>query len=97
MKVHMYMWWETMPKRGHSDFPTRITPKVLEMLSNEDDHALDIVSYPYVGLEWRVWHVITFTQDEPLNERGNISVMFKLLWLHFILFILKANEISSKY
>ena len=51
---------------------------MLEMLANEDDHALDMLPYPYVNLNLRGFPNTFFTLDEPPNERGNINVMFKL-------------------
>ena len=68
-----------MPKRGELEFPSRITAYLMEMLDIEDDHALEIVPYPYVSLRWRGCPKILFTLDEPSAERGNINVMFKLL------------------
>ena len=67
------------------------------MLASEDEHALDMVPYPYVGMDWRGWTEIYFTLDEPPDEICNINVMFKLLQLHFILFVLNTNEICYKY
>ena len=50
---------------------------MLEILANEDDHALDMLPYPYVGLDQRGSPEILFTLDVPTDERGNINVMFK--------------------
>ena len=88
-KMCMRMWGEMSPKRGKPELPVSITLDALEMLAREDDHALDMVPYPYVGMDWRGCPEIFFTPDEPPHERGNINVMFKLL--HFILFVLNAN------
>ena len=46
----MHMWGEMIPKRGKPEFPVRITLDVIEMLANEDDHALDMVPYPYTDM-----------------------------------------------
>ena len=50
-KVRMRMWGEMMPKRGRFEFLARITSDVLDMFSNDEDHALDMVPYPYVGMD----------------------------------------------
>ena len=78
-KVHLGMWGKMMPKRGGPEFPTRITLDVLYMLSSEDSHALNMVPYPYVGMDWRGFPEIFFIADEPSDDRGNINAMFKLL------------------
>ena len=53
-EVHMHMWGNIIPKRGYLEFSNRITVEVLEMIGNEDDHSLDLVPYPYMGLDLRV-------------------------------------------
>ena len=68
-----------MPKRGKHKFPARITSYVLEMLASQDDHALDMVPYPYASMDWRACPKIFFMADEPPDDRGNINVMFELL------------------
>ena len=54
------------------------------MLSNKEYHALDLVPYPYTDMDWRAFPNIFSTEDEPLDERGNINIMFKLIQFHFI-------------
>ena len=63
---------------------SRITPKVLQMLENKEEHALDLLPYSKIFL----------TQAEPPNARGNINVMFKLISFNFIV-LFSANEKSS--
>ena len=90
----MHMWGQMLHKIGHPEFPVIITSKGLNLLANKDDHTLELVSYPYVGLDWRGCPNLFFTQDELPYERGNINIMFKLTELHFII-LLNANEIYS--
>ena len=67
---------------------------MLELLVSEEDHTLDLVPYRYAGLDWRGCHNIFFTQNQPLDDRVDINIMFKLLQLHFII-LLNENEIYS--
>ena len=79
LHVQMEMCCQMMPKRGKSDFSTRISHDSLDFLFSVDDHAFVLVACPYVGLDWRGCANILFTVDEPLDDRGNISVLFKLI------------------
>jgi hypothetical protein len=49
--VHMHMWGYMFPKKGQSEFSCRVSPEVLNMLTSEDDHTLDLVQYAYLGLD----------------------------------------------
>ena len=49
------------------------------VLANDEDHTLYLVPYLYMGLDWRDIHNIFFTLYEPPDDRGNISVMIKLI------------------
>jgi hypothetical protein len=52
--AHMHMWGKLMPKRGQYEFPiTLVGKEVFDLLSSEDNHVLDIVEYPYAGMDWR--------------------------------------------
>jgi len=75
----MRIWGKMMPKRGLLEFPTRISPKALMLLGNEDDHMFVMLEFSYVGIDWRGYPNIFFTSVEPLDDRGNISVLFKLI------------------
>ena len=88
------MWGQMIPEKGQIDFPARITSKEMEMLACEEYHALDFTQYPYVGLDQTTCSNIFFAQSEPLYDRCNISVMFKLIQFHFIV-LLNANKINS--
>ena len=79
MHVRMHMWGQMMPKRGQSDFPARISPNALELIFSLDDHSFICVPCSYASLDWRGCTNILFTQDEPLDTRGNINVFFKLI------------------
>ena len=68
-----------MPKRGESEFSTRISCDALELLSSVDEHGFIMVSCPYAGLDWRGCANILFTDDEPPDDRGNIIVFFKFI------------------
>jgi hypothetical protein len=55
---------------------TPVGRDVCDFLAREDNLVLDIVQYPYVGMDWRGCPNILFTTIEPPDERGNIIVMF---------------------
>jgi hypothetical protein len=73
------MWGDMIPKRGHPDFPAKISNDPLGLLANESDHMFMMVLCPYTGLDWREFPNILFTLDEPPYARDNISVLFKLI------------------
>ena len=68
-----------MPKRDETLFPTRTSQDALEFLANVDEHPFVMVPCPYAGLDWRGCANILFTVDEPLDDRGNIIVLFKFI------------------
>ena len=47
----VHMWGNMIAKKGELDFPTRIIPNVLDMLSSEDGNTMDLVEYPYERLD----------------------------------------------
>ena len=73
------MWGQMMPKRGESDFSVRISHDALEFLGSVDEHPFILVPCPYAGLDWLGCANILFTDDEPLDDRSNISVFFKFI------------------
>ena len=79
LHVRMEMWGQMMPKRGESDFSTRICHDALELLASVDEHEFILVPCPYAGLDWQGCANIFFIYDEPLDDRGNISVFFKFI------------------
>ena len=83
----MHMWGKMMPKRGQSEYMAKISSDALELLASEDDHMFVMVSYHYAGWDWWGCTNILFTQYEPPDDRGNISVFFNLIWFYFIVLI----------
>jgi hypothetical protein len=73
------MWGKMIPKRGQPYFPAGIAPDALGLLGSAADHMFFMVLCPYVGLDWRGCPIFLFTIDEPPDDRGNISVLFKLI------------------
>ena len=73
------MWGHMMPKRGESKFSVRILYDALELLASVDEHPFILVPCPYAGLDLRGCANILFTDDEPLDDRGNITVLFKFI------------------
>jgi len=66
-----------IPKRGQSKFPITLVGKELfDLFSSKCDHALDIVEYMYVWIDWRACPNILFTTEELESDRGNIIVIF---------------------
>ena len=51
-----------------------VVPDALALLGSAEDHMFIMVTCPYAGLDWRGCPSILFTLDEPLNDRGDISV-----------------------
>ena len=53
--ARMHMWVKLFPKRVQSEWPCSAVGKdVCDMLSSEDDlDVLDLVLYPYAGMDWR--------------------------------------------
>ena len=79
-EARMHMWGKMMPKRGETMFPTRISHDALELLASVDEmHPFIMVSCPYDGLDWRGCANILFTNDEPPDDRGNITFLFKFI------------------
>ena len=76
----MCMWGQMMPKRGDTMFPARISHDALDLLASIDGlHPFIMVPCPYDGLDWRGSANILFIDDEPLDDRGNIIVLFKFI------------------
>ena len=65
LEAQMHMWGKMMPKRGETMFLARISHDPLNM-----------VPCHYAGLDWRGCANILFTDDEPLDDRGNITVLY---------------------
>lgn len=86
------MLGQMMPKRDLPEYLARISAKALVLLTSEDDHAFVALNFPYVGIDWRQCPNILFTAAEPLNDKGNINVLFKLIQFHFIVLI-NCNKI----
>ena len=68
-----------MPKSGESEFSKRISHDALELLASVDEHPFIMVPCPYASLDWRGCANIIFTDDELLDDRGNITVLFKFI------------------
>lgn len=78
-EVQMHMWGKVMPKRGQPEYLARISTEALGLLASEANHMFVLVLCPYAGMDWRQCPNILFTPDEPTNDRGNISIFFKLI------------------
>ena len=75
----MHMWGQMMPKREETLFPERISDDALELLASVDENPFIMVPFPYAGLDWRGCANILLTTDEPLDDRVNITVLFKFI------------------
>ena len=73
----MYMWGKLFPKRGQLGWSCSVVGKdVCDLLVSKDDYdVLDLVLYPYMGMDCRGCANIQFTEAEPLDDRDNIIVM----------------------
>ena len=78
-EARMHMWGPMMPKREESLFPMRISYDALELLASVDDNLFIMVPCPYDGLDWQGCANILFIDDEPLDDRDNITVLFKFI------------------
>lgn len=52
-EVWMCMWIKMIPKRGQSEYPTRISTNALGLLASEVDHMFIMVQCPYKRMDWR--------------------------------------------
>jgi hypothetical protein len=77
--VRMRMWGEMMSKRGQEEFLAMIASNALGILGNVEDHMFLMVSYPCASLDWQGCTNLLFKTNEPLDDRGNISFLFKLI------------------
>ena len=76
-EARMHMWGQMMPKRGETVFPARMSHDALELLASVDEpHPFIMVPCPYVGLHWQGCPNILFTDDEPPDDRGKITILF---------------------
>ena len=51
----------------------------LELLANVDDHPFVMVPCPYAGFHWQGCADFLFTDDEPPDDAGNITILFKFI------------------
>ena len=75
----MHKLGQMMPKREETLFPARISHDALDFLVSVDEHPFIMVPCPYAGFYWRGCVNILFTADEPVDDRGNNSVLFKFI------------------
>ena len=76
-EAQMHMWGQMMPKRGETVFSGRISHDALELLASVDElHPFIMAPWPYAGLDWRGCSNILFADDELLDDRGNITILF---------------------
>ena len=76
-EAQMHMWGQMMPNRAETVFPTKISHDSLELIASVNElHPFIMVPCPYARLDWRGCANIIFTTDEPLDDRGNITVLF---------------------
>ena len=76
----MRMWGQLFTKTSQSEWPCiPVDKEICDLLDGvEDPILLELVLYPYVGMDWRGCENIHFTEDEPLDDRGNIIFIFSL-------------------
>ena len=87
LEARMHMWGKMMPKKGETMFPARISHDALELLSNVDElHRFIMVPCPYARLDWRGCANILFTDDEPPDDRGNITIFFIFILICYLTF-----------
>jgi hypothetical protein len=71
--LHMHIWGGFFPKRGPPNWScTTVSREVCDFLAREENHVLNLVQYPYMGMDWRGSFNILFTIVKPPDERGNI-------------------------
>lgn len=68
-----------MPKRGELDFYMRILQDALDFLASVDQRPFVLVPYPYAHLDWKECAKIVFTDDEPPDDRSNITIFLKFI------------------
>ena len=68
------------PQRGQFDHPCRlVSSNILDLLVSEEDHLLNIVQYPYVGMDAKGCPNILFSQVNPPDSRRTLIVNFLLI------------------
>ena len=61
-------------------FLARISHDALDLLASVDElNPFIMVPCPYAGLDWLGCANILFIADEPPDDRGNITVLFKFI------------------
>jgi hypothetical protein len=66
--MHMRMWGKFLPKRGPLYWSrTLVEREVCDFFVGEDNIFIDVVQYPYMGMDWRRFPNILFTTIEPLD------------------------------
>ena len=74
------MCGQLMANMGETMFLATISHDALELLDNVDEmHSFVMVPFPCAGLDWRGCANILFTDDETLDDRGNITILFKFI------------------
>ena len=84
---------------GKTEFSVRISHDALELLASVDEHPFIMVPCPYAGLGWRGCANILFKSHEPLDDRGNITVLYIQIYsnMFFNLFLLNCLMKLSNY
>ena len=70
--ARMHMWGKLLPKRGQSEWScSAVGKEVCDLLALDDDpDVLDLVLYPYIGMDWIGCAKIQFIEDERPDDKG---------------------------
>jgi len=67
----MHMWGQLIPKKGQLDFPIFAFGRdVCDLLASRDNLVLDIVQYPYAGMDWRGFLIYVDNDGHPPIPTG---------------------------
>ena len=65
--------------RGQTDSPCRqVSSELLDLLSSEDDHSIDLMHYPHTGMDSQGCPNIMINEAKTLDVRGNIIITLLL-------------------
>lgn len=78
-EVQINLWGKMMPKRGQLEYLGKISTDALGILVSEIEHMFFMLSCPYMEMDWHQYPNILFIHDDSTNERGNITVFFKII------------------
>lgn len=85
INLRMRMLGKIFTNRGQLEWSCRLVSlEVFDMPTNEDDDTIDLIQYPYVGINWLGCVDILFTQKDLAYAIGTLcyDYVFFILIFH---------------